>query len=250
MPWFKVDDGFHSHPKAIAAGTPAIGLWTLCGSWSSDQLKDGFVPTAVALRYGTRAMCKALVSAGLWLVVDGGYQFHDWGDRNPLKEQVDAIRDVKRRAGQAGGRASGQTRANGKHVASRNEAACFSPGTAAVAKQTNPQSQSSPVVGGSLVDGPESVDASEDLDHHEEEAKEQLALTVHRLQPTWQIGKIRQVIADAREKASMHRTTAALLIVALAHDSQSPRRVLSPGYWWDENDTRYQQALEALESVA
>lgn len=27
MPWFRVDDDFALHPKAIAAGNAALGLW-------------------------------------------------------------------------------------------------------------------------------------------------------------------------------------------------------------------------------
>ena len=86
--------------------------------------------------------------------------------------------------------------------------------------------------------------------------REQLVLTVCRLQPAWQLGKVRDVIDQARRQAGIQRVTAALLIVAVAHDSQSPRRVLSPGYWWDENDTRYLDALtssklnQAMEDVA
>jgi hypothetical protein len=94
MPWFKVDDAFHCHPKAMRAGTVALGLWARCGSWAAQQLTDGFVPTDVALMYGTKTQIKALVSAGLWSDVDGGYQFHDWSPINPTREQVLADREA------------------------------------------------------------------------------------------------------------------------------------------------------------
>lgn len=94
MVWFKVDDGMHSHPKTITAGTAAIGLWTRCGSWSEHHLTDGMVPAPVALSFGTTTMIRQLVAAGLWEVVEGGYQFHDFEDYNPLAVDVKAERDA------------------------------------------------------------------------------------------------------------------------------------------------------------
>lgn len=92
MTWFKVDDGFHSHAKAMTAGTAALGLWVRCGSWSAYHLTDGFVPANVAREYGSASQVKALVTAGLWLAVDRGFQFNDFTDYNPTSEQVKADR--------------------------------------------------------------------------------------------------------------------------------------------------------------
>lgn len=92
MPWFKVDDGFHSHPKVLRAGNAAVGLWTRCGSWCSDQLTDGFVPDEIARMYGTRKEVATLLDVGLWFRVDGGYVMHDFGDYNPTAEAVTALR--------------------------------------------------------------------------------------------------------------------------------------------------------------
>lgn len=44
MPWFKVDDQLHSHPKPRRASLAALGLWTLSGSYSMAYKLDGFVP--------------------------------------------------------------------------------------------------------------------------------------------------------------------------------------------------------------
>lgn len=103
MSWFLVDDELHSHEKVLALleqpdGLAAIGLWTLCGSWSRKYRKAGFVPHTVVgalSRHTCRArpvdisgqiwtasdasgLPRTLVDAGLWISVDGGYQFHDW----------------------------------------------------------------------------------------------------------------------------------------------------------------------------
>jgi hypothetical protein len=99
MTWFLVDDGFHSHSKArkVAAKCPAaLGLWVLAGSWSSDNLTDGFVPDDDLpwILPGSEELAAELVTARLWRRVKGGYQFHDFGDVNKLKEQVMADREA------------------------------------------------------------------------------------------------------------------------------------------------------------
>lgn len=90
MPWFNVDDGFAFHRKAVRAGNAALGLWTRAGSWCAQQLTDGFVPDEMVSVLGSASQAQRLVSAGLWTVVDGGYQFHEWTDsgRNPSRSEV------------------------------------------------------------------------------------------------------------------------------------------------------------------
>lgn len=46
MPWFKVDDQLHSHPKPRRASLAALGLWTLSGSYSMAYKLDGSHPHA------------------------------------------------------------------------------------------------------------------------------------------------------------------------------------------------------------
>jgi hypothetical protein len=93
MPWFRVDDGFHSHPKVLATSLAARGLWVTAGSWSSDHLTDGFVRDHVlASLGGTPELAAELVAEGLWRRVKGGYKFHDWLDKNPSRQAVDKQR--------------------------------------------------------------------------------------------------------------------------------------------------------------
>jgi hypothetical protein len=89
MTYFKVDDHFHSHPKILDLGLDAIGLWTLAGSWSGEQLTDGFIPSSLIARLGgSQETTQALVDAGLWEVTEGGFIFHDWDAHNQTKAQV------------------------------------------------------------------------------------------------------------------------------------------------------------------
>ncbi|MFJ4799180.1 hypothetical protein [Kitasatospora purpeofusca] len=106
MPWFKIDDGFHCHPKVLAAGTPAVGLYVRCGSWAAQQTSEGIIPKAIARMYGTARMIKALVDAGLWHgpghdcescpeLDANSYVIHQYLDRNPSRVEVEVARDKK-----------------------------------------------------------------------------------------------------------------------------------------------------------
>ena len=93
MPWFKVDDGLAFSLKAVGAGNSAMGLWVRAGSWSSQQLSDGFVPGPMVLALGGgTADADALVTAGLWETAPDGFLFHDWAEYQPTREQVLAER--------------------------------------------------------------------------------------------------------------------------------------------------------------
>jgi hypothetical protein len=99
--WFKMDDAFHSHPKARRAGLQAIGLWSVSGSYCANYLTNGFVdvPFVKTWPSGIKLATK-LVEAGLWLPTerDGqpGWQFHDWDKYQPTKEQVEIEREAAR----------------------------------------------------------------------------------------------------------------------------------------------------------
>ena len=95
MPWFKVDDTLAWHSKSVQAGNAAMGLWVRAGSWSSQQLTEGFIPDAIANSLGTRTEISRLVAARLWVEVPGGgYRFHEYLDRNPTREQVETAREA------------------------------------------------------------------------------------------------------------------------------------------------------------
>jgi hypothetical protein len=104
MAWFKVDDNLAFHSKSMLAGNAAMGLWVRAGSWSAQQLTEGFVPLHMIASLGTRAQASALVKAKLWTEEPGGFRFWQWNDegRQPRKEDVlaerAAARDRQRRA--------------------------------------------------------------------------------------------------------------------------------------------------------
>ena len=114
MPWFPVDDTFHSHPKRLATSAAALGLWVVAGSWSNAHLTDGRVPDHVLplLLPDAVTLADELVQTGLWRRVRGAYVFNDWlewGGKHTAAE-VRAIRRKRADAGRLGGLASGQAR--------------------------------------------------------------------------------------------------------------------------------------------
>lgn len=118
MTWFKVDDHLHAHSKAVRAGTEAMGLWVLAGSWSAAEESDGWVPGYMLVRLagvGADDAADRLVAAGLWEHDhhDGadGYRFHQWDEHQPTRDQLEAKRaQARERMARARG---GAVRANG-----------------------------------------------------------------------------------------------------------------------------------------
>lgn len=104
MPWFRIDDKAHSHPKLIKAGNAALGLWLRCGAYAAQHLTDGIIPGVVAGLYGSKPQATKLVGAGLWHEhghncphgcpdpAPGDYVFHDFLDdgRNTSRARHEA----------------------------------------------------------------------------------------------------------------------------------------------------------------
>lgn len=135
MPWFPVDDKFHSHPKVMVTSPAALGLWVVAGSWSSDYGTDGVVRDDQLSRLLPDAATLAgeLVASGLWKRIRGGYAFHDWtewGSKRTGAEDKE-LRAKRAEAGRKGGLASGRTRskpqARPKQVASQFGSAALEP---------------------------------------------------------------------------------------------------------------------------
>lgn len=152
MTWFKVDDSLGFHAKTIAAGNAAMGLWVRAGSWCSQQLTDGVIPRQVAATLGTAAQAKALVHAGLWLIHEDGYCFHEWDRYQPSAAEARAEQakkhEKKAEAGRLGGIASGIARrkhegsnleANGEANGKQNEAPTRPDPTRSASETSSPQ---------------------------------------------------------------------------------------------------------------
>lgn len=134
MPWFKVDDGFHGHPKVIGLSPSAVGLWLLAGTWSAQYLTEGHVPAGMVRRFGCSSEdASELVEAALWHEVDGGYEFHEWTDYQPTKADVEAERAAARERMR-------ELRAKRKGVAAEAERSAADDGSGSVHPNTGERS--------------------------------------------------------------------------------------------------------------
>ena len=141
MPWFKIDDASHSHPKFMAAGNAALGLWLRCGAYSAQHLTEGIVPGAIAALYGTEPQARKLVKVGLWHAAGhdcprcaqpnpGDFVVHDFfeGGRNTTRAQHEANkrgaaeRAAKSRANRKGSGIADESSSNRDRFGDENSA--------------------------------------------------------------------------------------------------------------------------------
>jgi len=127
MPWFMVDDDMTFHPKTLAAGNDAMGMWVRAGSWCQKQLNGGFVPREMVAALGGEELAERLVSVGLWTKNRTGFRFHQWDERQMSKEEVENRRKLRMEAGRKGGVRSGESRRRSKNEASASAVASAEP---------------------------------------------------------------------------------------------------------------------------
>jgi hypothetical protein len=128
MTWVRLDDTFGTHPKFFCNSTfgalcQLIQVRAIC--YASQHLTDGRLPLNIVgqLTGGLEGLVidndyatelpweKEMVKAKLWEPCKGGFMIHDYLSYNPSKEEILQLRELKKKAGQAGGQASAQARA-------------------------------------------------------------------------------------------------------------------------------------------
>lgn len=96
-----LDVNFPSDDKILAAGPAAAYLYVCSLAFSKRNGSDGLIRTAQLPALGVpkpAALAGALVSVGLWLVVDEGWQIAAWLKHNKSKAELDAKAEQKRLA--------------------------------------------------------------------------------------------------------------------------------------------------------
>ncbi|EFC79172.1 hypothetical protein [Parafrankia sp. EUN1f] len=96
MPWFRISDDAADHPKVVAAGNEAFGLWARLGAYAAKYLTNGFVPAAVALQRGPQELIDRLLAVRLLDPAEGGWTIHDYLDHNPSRAELLAALAVKK----------------------------------------------------------------------------------------------------------------------------------------------------------
>ena len=113
MPWGRVDDTFHSHPKVTSIPAEirmaAVGLHWMAISWCNAHTTDGKVPAhVIAALGGNDEQATALVTARLWHRAGRCYRIHDFLDFNTSKAVLAERHLHKTEAGRAGAQARWQ----------------------------------------------------------------------------------------------------------------------------------------------
>ena len=117
MPYFAVCDSLSDHPKVLAAGNAAMGVWVRLGSWCQKHLTDGVIPAVVCRSFGRNRDISRLVSVGLLVKVGDAYVMHDYLEHNHSRAEVDRRRSAKRKAGRAGSAKRWASKKDGKTMA-------------------------------------------------------------------------------------------------------------------------------------
>jgi hypothetical protein len=95
MSWVRIDDKAWSHPKLAGLSGNAVRLWLFALCWCNQQESDGHVPATMLRVLGASPKVAAeLVAAGLWEVVEDGWQFHDYLNYQPSREQLASQRNA------------------------------------------------------------------------------------------------------------------------------------------------------------
>ncbi len=114
--------GYYRHPKMVAANRHACGelaevLWTRALDHVNEHGTDGFIAAGIPdllCPKKTAGRVAALVAAGLWDVVDGGWHVHNWSQWNRSAAELQAIEDAKRKRKSEAGKKGAQVRWGGR----------------------------------------------------------------------------------------------------------------------------------------
>ncbi|MDD4986778.1 MAG: hypothetical protein PHQ43_13580, partial [Dehalococcoidales bacterium] len=121
MPWARIDDDLITNPKIMSVGAEAKLLYMFSIIHCSKNLTDGFVTEKVGpvlARYaGITDYPTArdeLLDIGLWETAEGGYNVHDYLEYNYSRDEVQALREERAKAGSIGGKNSAASKAQAK----------------------------------------------------------------------------------------------------------------------------------------
>lgn len=126
MAWARLDDRWHDHPKTVAAGLEAAGLWVMCLTWANSVRRTsptpGVVPPAVLTRFAGgkgRTLALKLHKAGLFDdLTDDGWPIHDFTEYLP-KYDAEQAREAGRKGGKTTQSQRGQASGTGSGVPSK-----------------------------------------------------------------------------------------------------------------------------------
>src|SRR4051794_35615620 len=97
--WTRLEDSFYDHPKVMAAGNEALGLYVRGLTYCSRHLTDGLIPKRMAqqLADGNPEAIDALLAAKLWAASGDNYRIPRYLDYHPTREEYEKTREERRK---------------------------------------------------------------------------------------------------------------------------------------------------------
>lgn len=255
--------GFTRHPKILRAGEPAAWLFVCLLEYCAENETDGRIDDYALDSFGLKNVKGRLTKltfgddrhGPLLHAIPGGYEVNDYLEWNRTAKELAEKRETLSLSRSAAGKIGAAKRWGNKIPSNANGKRHGKP--LASGWQAD-SSVSGPGSSGGL-DGPSTTSKGRAThpraDHHGkpqlDELMQQAVAKVCTLRPTWKPHLVEGAAARAVSKAlTPQRAAIALLCVASDPDSRMPIRVLENGWWWDENDTRYLNAIEQMEASA
>lgn len=96
MTWIKLDDTIIDNPKVIGLSGDAFKMYIAGLCYSSRFLTDGYLNPLIVKKIGSKKCAKELVSSGLWIEKDEGFQVHDYLKHQSSKAQVEREKELNR----------------------------------------------------------------------------------------------------------------------------------------------------------
>ena len=104
LQWVRLDTNCFTHDKVALLtqqrdGYRAWTVYTFSLAYSGGHATDGFIPRHILpMLHGTEKIAMQLVEARLWEYAEGGWQIHNWEERQELSVITDAKRKRQQRA--------------------------------------------------------------------------------------------------------------------------------------------------------
>jgi hypothetical protein len=100
--WLRLDDGFTAHPKVVQLSDSAFRSFLSGCCYAARYETDGLIPAKIVPTIATAKARRELVAAILWHESQAGVRIHDFLDWNRSRDEWEAERERKSRAGKLG----------------------------------------------------------------------------------------------------------------------------------------------------
>ena len=112
LPWFRADTNLPTHDKILELlgkspkGKGAAFVYVCSLAYAAGHDTSGFIArAALPFVHGTTHEAQMLAEVRLWDVIEGGWQIRNWGTRQLVGAESQAIHDTKVAAGKKGANA-------------------------------------------------------------------------------------------------------------------------------------------------